>query len=85
MHCYLTGKLELPDSYRELHLAQGSDTGCAVDERKYDVFFYPAEAVASGASPVTPALADASLERVLVVVPHEDFHGQTEAHWIASR
>jgi hypothetical protein len=42
------------------------------------VFFYPAEAVASGANPVTPALADAPLERVLVVVPHEDFHNQAE-------
>jgi hypothetical protein len=77
--CYFTGKLELPDSYRELHLVQGTETGCSIDEEKYDVFFYPAEVVASGASPVTPALTDAPLERVLVVVPHEDFHGQAEA------
>jgi hypothetical protein len=77
--CYFTGKLELPGSYRDLHLAPGSDAGCSVDTDRYDVFFYPAEAVASGASPVTPALADASLERLLVVVPHEDFHNQDEA------
>src|SRR5258705_9569963 len=65
--CYFTGKLELPRSYRDLHLVQGSDAGCSVDIEKYDVFFYPAEAVATGASPVTPALADAPLERLLVV------------------
>jgi hypothetical protein len=76
--CYFTGKLELPGSYRDLHLVRGGDAGCSVDRHKYDVFFYPAEAVASGASPVTPALADAPLERLLVVVPHEDFHSQTE-------
>ena len=77
--CYFTGTLELPGSYGGLHLASGNASGCSVDEEKYDVFFYPAEAVASGASPVTPALADAPLERILVVVPHEDFHGQAEA------
>ena len=77
--CYFTEKLELPRSYRDLHLVQGSDAGCSVDMERYDVFFYPAEAVASGASPVTPALADAPLERLLVVVPHEDFHNQEES------
>jgi hypothetical protein len=76
--CYFTGKLELPRSYRDLHLVQGSDAGCSVDIERYDVFFYPAEAVATGASPVTPALANAPLERLLVVVPHEDFHNQAE-------
>jgi hypothetical protein len=76
--CYFTEKLELPRSYRDLHLVQGSDAGCSVDMERYDVFFYPAEAVATGASPVTPALANAPLERLLVVVPHEDFHSQAE-------
>jgi len=76
--CYFTEKLELPRSYRDLHLVQGSDAGCSVDMERYDVFFYPAEAVATGASPVTPALANAPLERLLVVVPHEDFHSQDE-------
>jgi hypothetical protein len=50
-----------------------------VDPDEYDVFFYPIEAVASGAASVTPALVNAPLERVLVVVPHEDFHNQAEA------
>jgi hypothetical protein len=77
--CYFTGKLELPGSYRDLQLAEGGETGCSVDTQTYDVFFYPAEVVASGSSPVTPALAEASLERLLVVVPHEDFHNQSEA------
>jgi hypothetical protein len=69
--CYYTGTLELPDSYDRLGLRQGE---CEVDERKYDVFYYPAEAVANGSAPVTESLAQAPLERVLVVVPHEDFH-----------
>lgn len=76
--CYFTGTLELPASYAGLHIASGNETGCSVDDKEHDVFFYPVEAVASGASPVTPALADAPLERVLVVVPHEDFHSQAE-------
>ena len=38
-----------------------------------------AEAVANGSAPVTESLAEAPLERVLVVVPHEDFHESREA------
>jgi len=76
--CYFTGRLELPASYDALQLVERDEPGCAVDEQAYDVFFYPIEAVASGSSPVSPALADASLERALVVVAHEDFHNQQE-------
>ena len=74
--CYYTGKLELPESYNRLKLRKGSAAGCRVNEKKYDVFFYAAEAVASGHVPVTRALAAASVERVVTVVPHEDFHVQ---------
>jgi hypothetical protein len=76
--CYFTGQLELPASYEALQLVERDEPGCAVDGQAYDVFFYPIEAVASGSSPVSPALADASLERALVVVAHEDFHNQRE-------
>jgi hypothetical protein len=76
--CYYTGKLELPDSYEGLQLTAGSRTGCPLDPQKYDVFFYPIEAVASGKTPVTSALENASTERLLVVVPHEDFHQMKE-------
>ena len=76
--CYFTGKLELPVSYVSLGLRLSEGAHCPLDEERYDVFFYPAEAVATGANPVTPALADAPLERILVVVPHEDFHNQAE-------
>jgi len=72
--CYYTGKLELPESYEGLQLEDGTKDGCAVNPEKYDVFFYPIEAVANGKSPVTGSLAKSSLERLLVVVPHEDFH-----------
>ncbi|MBI3895120.1 MAG: aminopeptidase [Acidobacteria bacterium] len=77
--CYYTGKLELPASYDELQLTEGDAEGCSLDEKQYDIFFYPIEAVATGTTPVTPALAQATLERILVVVPHEDFHNQEEA------
>ena len=76
--CYYTGLLELPDSYEELQLTQGDASGCSLNEQKVDLFFYAIEAVASGTNPVTPSLADAPLERLLVVVPHEDFHNQEE-------
>jgi putative cyclase/putative aminopeptidase len=77
--CYFTGQLELPVSYRGLQLTQEVRERCAARENKYDVFFYPVEAVASGSAAITPALAEATVERVLVVVPHEDFHSQPEA------
>src|ERR1700693_4583306 len=77
--CYFTGKLELPESYDDLKLRQGTKNGCSLDPEKYDVFFYPIEAVASGHSPVTKALATAAPERIATGVPHEDFHSQIEA------
>lgn len=76
--CYYTGKLELPETYSGLDLRQGTKDGCSLDETKYDVFFYPIEAVASGHAPVTRTLASAPAERVATVVPHEDFHAQIE-------
>jgi hypothetical protein len=77
--CYFTGTLELPASYEQLKMVETAEPACAVDDRMFDVFFYQIEAVATGASPVTPSLSEAPLERVLMVVPHEDFHSQREA------
>jgi hypothetical protein len=76
--CYYTGKLELPDSYDKLQLLQGTKVGCPLDATKYDVLFYPMDANASGKTPVTASLARESVERFLVVVPHEDFHANQE-------
>ena len=76
--CYFTGQLDLPASYEALQLVEPDEPTCPVDETMYDLFFYPIEAVASGSSPVSPALTNAALERTLVVVPHEDFHNQPE-------
>jgi hypothetical protein len=76
--CYFTGIRELPDSYNELRLRKGTKDGCSIDAKKYDVFFYPVEAVASGHTPVTQSLEAAPVERVAAVVPHEDFHAQLE-------
>ena len=76
--CYYTGKLELPDSYDRLRLVDGDVAGCSLDEARYDVFFYEMEAAATGDAPVTPSLTEAPLERLLVVVAHEDFHNQKE-------
>ena len=72
--CYYTEKLNLPASYEGLRVANGDEAGCRIDEDKYDVFFYRIEAVATRKTPVTSALREASLERFMVVVPHEDFH-----------
>ena len=77
--CYYTGLLELPASYTELGLLSPDEPACPIDETEFDVFFYAIEAVASGDSPVSPALVEAPIERTLVVVPHEDFHNQPEA------
>lgn len=74
--CYYTGKLELPPSYDKLKLKEGTREGCPLDENKYDVFFYPIEALSTGDVPVTQALAAATVERLVTVVPHEDFHLQ---------
>jgi hypothetical protein len=76
--CYYTGKLELPDSYEKLQLLMGTKTGCPLDPKKFDVFFYPVEAVGNGKSPVSTYLAHESVERFLFVVPHEDFHVSKE-------
>jgi hypothetical protein len=74
--CYYVEKLKLPDSYSGLRIKDGSPQGCNVEEQRYDVFFYRIEAVASPKTPTTEALAEASLERLAVVVPHEDYHQQ---------
>lgn len=76
--CYFTGRLELPASYEALQLIEPDEPNCPVDKTTYDLFFYLIEAVASGSSPISPALTSANLERMLVVVPHEDFHNQPE-------
>ncbi len=76
--CYYTGKLELPDSYEGLQLRLGTAAGCPLDGTKYDVFYYPLEAKASGRTPITASLAGESVERFLVVIPHEDFHSTPE-------
>jgi hypothetical protein len=76
--CYYTGLLELPPSYTELRLLSPDEPACPLDAAEFDIFFYASEAVASGDSPVSPALVEAPVERTLVVVPHEDFHNQPE-------
>jgi len=77
--CYFTGKLQLPEYYNTLRLVRENEARCTSRASEYDVFFYPVQAVASGEETITVALAEAPTERVLVVVPHEDFHNQAEA------
>ena len=77
--CYFTGKLELPAFYSTLHMVREDEERCAARGDENDVFFYPVQAVASGEETITVSLAEASTERLLVVVPHEDFHTQNEA------
>lgn len=77
--CYFTGKLQMPEYYSALRMVREDGERCAARGDEYDVFFYPVEAVASGDESITVSLAEAPAERVLVVVPHEDFHNQREA------
>lgn len=77
--CYFTGKLQLPEFYSTLRMIREDGKRCAARSVEYDVFFYPVEAVASGEETITVLLAGAPTERLLVVVPHEDFHNQREA------
>lgn len=77
--CYFTGKLQLPEFYNTLRMVREDGNRCASRAGEFDVFFYPVEAVASGEESITVSLAEAPTERVLVVVPHEDFHNQREA------
>jgi predicted aminopeptidase len=77
--CYFTGKLQLPEFYSTLRLVRENEARCQARTGEFDVFFYPVQAVASGEETITVALAEAPTERVLVVVPHEDFHNQAEA------
>lgn len=76
--CYYTGKLELPESYEGLRLKAGTKDGCSLEPEKFDVFFYPVEAVPYRKTPVTTSLAHESTERFLVVIPHEDYHESRE-------
>jgi hypothetical protein len=76
--CYFTGKLQLPEFYSTLRMVREDEAGCVGRSGEYDVFFYPVQAVASGEETVTVSLAEAPAERLLVVVPHEDFHSQPE-------
>src|SRR5918993_5138177 len=77
--CYFTGKLQLPEFYNTLRMVREDEDRCAARSGEHDVFFYPVQAVASGEETITVSLAEAPTERVLVVVPHEDFHNQREA------
>jgi hypothetical protein len=76
--CYFTGKLELPAFYSTLRMVREDEDRCVARRDENDVFFYPVQAVASGQETITVSLAEASTERLLVVVPHEDFHTQSE-------
>ena len=77
--CYFTGKLQLPEFYNTLRMVREDEERCTARGGEHDVFFYPVQAVASGEETITVSLAEAPAERMLVVVPHEDFHNQREA------
>jgi hypothetical protein len=77
--CYFTGKLQLPEFYSALRMVREDEAHCTARSGEHDVFFYGVQAVASGEETITVSLAEATTERMLVVVPHEDFHNQREA------
>ena len=77
--CYFTGKLQLPEFYSGLRMVREDEGECTARAPDNDVFFYRIEAVASGQEAISASLADAPVERLFMVVPHEDFHNQAEA------
>jgi hypothetical protein len=76
--CYSTGILQLPNSYDGLRMERASESGCLVHGSKRDLLFYPVEALADHAK-TTSSLVEASEERRVMVVAHEDFHAVTHA------
>ncbi len=83
--CYFTGKLKLPSSYEDLRIKEGTASGCEVDESEYDLFFYKIEAVAGADVGVTEALEETTVERLAVVVAHEDFHEDPQVQRLPTR
>lgn len=83
--CYYTGKFELPQSYEGLRVKEGTREGCDIDTERFDVFFYPIEAVAGTETPVTTSLEEATDARFAVVVAHEDFHEMEEIQRLPTR
>lgn len=79
---YYTGKTTLPYSYEDpelrnkLFYSLPEDPG--IDANLYDIFYYPAEAVAVSGLPITRALLKAPLDRIIFAVIHEDFHEQVD-------
>lgn len=72
--CYSTEKFTLPEDYDGLRYKESDERGCKIDEAKYDVYFHRVEAVAMVNTPVTQSLEEASGERALMVVAHEEAH-----------
>lgn len=72
--CYSTGKWTLPDDYNGLRYKESNAFGCKIDPHKYDVYFHKVEAVAKVNAPVTRSLEEATDERALMVVAHEEAH-----------
>lgn len=83
--CYYAGQFELPDSYEGLRMKDGTAEGCPPAGPGWDVFFYPIEAVAGANTPVTAALATTTIERLAVVVSHEDFHEDPQIQRLPTR
>lgn len=76
--CYSSDILRIPDSYEGLRLEAATEAGCKADVHKYDLFFYAVEALA-GKAKITASLSNATEEREIVVVAHEDFHAVMHA------
>jgi len=73
--CYSTGTLNLPNDYTDsaLKTTKGKKEGCADNANEEDVFFYKSQAYSGGLG-LQRSLAEAPLERFIVVVFHEDYH-----------
>ncbi len=79
--CGHASRLILPYSYEDPAIQwrdSGTEEDCRALAGNADVFFGNVEAIGESATPVTPAMMTAKLDRFLYLVMHEDCHDQFE-------
>lgn len=72
--CYSTGRFFLPYTYFGMSVTQGKKGGCNINPLGKDVFVSKVEGIGRNNASTTRFLTDASLERFITVIVHEDYH-----------
>jgi hypothetical protein len=79
-YCFFTPRTTLPYSLDDplLQRSKGKLKELNIDTDKYDVYYYPIEAIAGIGTPVTVSLLRAPLPRFIHIIFHEDWHEQMD-------